>query len=67
MFTNYNFRDHAQRRIMWEFRQNQGLTSCEAIAEKYQLGLDQLAMVERQGIISMLYAESKPVASELRK
>jgi LYR motif-containing protein 4 len=56
-FTDYNFRDYARRRIGAGFRENVGLKSSEDISEQYKLGLDQLASVKRQAMVSSLYPE----------
>lgn len=65
-FANYNFREHAHRRIAWEFKSNRHITSAEAEA-KYTWGLGQADIVRRQAVISQLYPEQNSVAATHRK
>lgn len=62
-FANYNFREHAKRRIVGEFKISKQLTGAEANA-KYVWGLDQAEMVRRQSIVSQLYPEESSVAAQ---
>ena len=65
-FANYNFREHAYRRISGEFRLCQSLPPSEAEA-KFQWGINQAELVKRQAIISQLYPEERSVAAKVKK
>jgi LYR motif-containing protein 4 len=65
-FVNYNFRDHAQRRVMVEFRNNKELPVVEA-EEKFKWGCSQLDMLRRQATISQLYPEETSVAADKKR
>lgn len=62
-FANYNFREHAKRRIKYEFRQSKGLTPADAEA-KYVWGLDQANIVRRQAVVSQLYPQESSVVAK---
>lgn len=54
--TNYNFREHAKRRTIAEFRRNKGISPDLAL-QKFNYGLQQLEMVKRQALLSQLYRD----------
>lgn len=62
-FANYNFREHAKRRIVGGFKESKSLSGTEAEA-KYNWGLNQAEMVRRQAIVSQLYPEDSSVAAQ---
>mmetsp|Transcript_21460 Transcript_21460/g.35921 ORF Transcript_21460/g.35921 Transcript_21460/m.35921 type:complete len:90 (+) Transcript_21460:146-415(+) len=59
--ANYNFREHAKRRVKGEFKANIVLSSSEA-EMKFAWGLTQMDIMKRQAIISQLYPEESSVA-----
>jgi hypothetical protein len=61
-FVNYNFREHAKRRIIGEFHNNKGLVTVDAEA-KFVWGINQAEVVRRQALISQLYPEEQSVAA----
>lgn len=63
---NYNFREHATRRIKYDFKTNKDLPTID-IDNNYKFGLSQLELLKRQSIISKLYPENKSVISQLKK
>lgn len=65
-FGNYNFREHAKRRIIGEFQLNKSLPIVEAEA-KYVWGLGQAEIVRRQAIVSQLYPEESSVAANSKR
>ena len=65
-FVNYNFREHAKRRVIGEFKQNKNLSTAEAEA-KYTWGLGQSEMVRRQAIVSQLFPQETSVATQVKK
>jgi len=62
-FANYNFREHAKRRIVGGFKEGKSLTGAEA-ESKFKWGQDQAEMVRRQAIVSQLYPEDSSVAAQ---
>lgn len=64
--VNYNFRDHARRRINFGFREFRKAEPAVAL-EKYRFGVEQLALLKRQAIISQLYPEDDSVAVSWNK
>ena len=65
-FANYNFREHAKRRIVGGFKESKSLSAADAEA-KYSWGLNQAEMVRRQAIVSQLYPEDSSVAAQRGK
>ena len=63
-FTDYNFRDYARRRINIGFRENVGLSKPEEVSEQYKLGLEQLASLKRQAMVSSIYPEMTSVMDQ---
>lgn len=62
--TNYNFREHARRKIQADFRSCISLPESKAL-EKYADGQRQLGIVHRQAVISQLYPDdTAAVASQ---
>lgn len=59
--NNYNFREHAHRRVLGAFRENKNIVEDSKLIEQYQDGLKQLDVVRRQAIISSLYPEDESV------
>lgn len=57
---DYNFRSYAIRRVTLGFRENQALEG-EALTKEYEEGIQQLAMLKRQAIISHLYPSKRSV------
>eukprot|EP01039_Chlorochromonas_danica_P006651 gene6649-7351_t len=67
-FTNLNFRNHAQRRIAYAFRQKKNLTDPTLVNDEFQQGLQAFNLVRRQAIISSLYpSEASAVANSLHR
>jgi hypothetical protein len=56
--TNYNFREHAKRRVVGEFRASKSLVGAEA-ESKYTWGLSQSNTLKRQAAISQLYPDTE--------
>lgn len=59
-FVNYNFREHAKRRVAYEFHKNKNLEGADAVSA-YKRGIEQLQVVKRQAIINSLYPEPPSV------
>mmetsp|Transcript_26527 Transcript_26527/g.58749 ORF Transcript_26527/g.58749 Transcript_26527/m.58749 type:complete len:100 (+) Transcript_26527:144-443(+) len=56
--TNYNFREHAKRRVVGEFRASKSLVGEEAQV-KYTWGLSQSLTLKRQAAVSQLYPDTE--------
>lgn len=63
---NYNFREHAVRKIKYDFNKNKKLEA-EALIEQYQNGIKELNVVKRQAIIGQLYYENESVVAHYNK
>lgn len=61
---NYNFREHALRKIKWNFRKYKHVKHDEAI-ELYKVGNAELEVLKRQALISQLYPEEKSVMANI--
>jgi L-cysteine desulfidase len=61
-FVNYNFREHARRRIIGEFHANKAL-SADGAEAKFRWGLEQAKTAKRQAAISQLYPEESSVVA----
>ena len=59
---NYNFREHAYRRITEEFLRNKAIEPTLLVTE-YKRGLTQLESIRRIVILNSLYPESASVIS----
>lgn len=59
--SNYNFRNHALRRVREEFRASASLETPEDVASRLAFGEEQLQLVRRQATISQLYPQEKHV------
>ncbi|KAF3988258.1 hypothetical protein FT663_03464 [Candidozyma haemuli var. vulneris] len=66
-FDNYNFREHAKRRIHDAFKENKNLTKEEEITSFYNEAINELAMLERQSTISQMFTLDKLVVEPLKK
>lgn len=66
-FDNYNFREHAKRRIHDAFKQQKNLTDKEEITQFYNDGINDLAMLKRQTTISQMFTFEKLVVEPLKK
>ncbi len=64
--SNFNFKEHAKRRIIYGFRMNKNISEPQLTAE-YKKGLDQLELVRRQAIISSLYPDVESVVVNRNK
>ena len=64
--ANYNFREHAKRRVKGEFAVSRNLSGSEA-EHKYGWGLEQLEILKRQAVISHLYSKDTSVVASLKK
>lgn len=64
--SNYNFKQHAQRRVVRGFRENQRNAPEEA-AKNFAFGQEQLEVVKRYALISSLYPEIANVAALMKK
>ena len=60
LFDNYNFKNHAVRRIKYEFKSNVTLSDNQ-LKEKFDFGKTELESLKRQTVISLLYPEEKSV------
>jgi len=56
---NYNFRDHAIRRVKGSFQEARAL-SAEAAATRYAWGLEQLKLVERYKVLGQIFPDDLP-------
>lgn len=65
-FNNYNFREHAKRRIKWDFRVSKDLPTAEA-EQKYTWGVNQAEALRRQVTISQLYPQETSVVARRSK
>jgi len=54
-FAAYNFRDYSRRRIRDAFLEHQHERDSEAIAQLLRSGEEQLAMLQRQVVLSSMY------------
>jgi hypothetical protein len=61
LFTHYNFRSYALRRIKHDFRAHQHITDQAKSLELYKNGQVQLAALKRMGNLSQLYPEADSV------
>jgi hypothetical protein len=59
-FSNYNFRDHARRRIRAGFKANRNIEETEKQG-KIDFGKNQLDLIKRQSLINQLYPEMQSV------
>ena len=57
-FSNYNFREYAQRHVRESFRER-AMLSGDAAAKAYNEGRTQLEMLRRQSTISQLFPQGK--------
>lgn len=64
--SNYNFREHARRRVIGSFREFQNANELVA-QEQYSFGVSQLELLKRQSIISRLYPGTESVAEHFSK
>jgi hypothetical protein len=64
--TDYNFREHALRRIKAGFRKDSTLTDLAAMA-KYAWGLGQLGVIRRSVAIGKLYPSRKKVVEKVQE
>ena len=53
---NYNFRDHAMRRVKGSFREAKALNG-QAATTLYAWGLEQLKLIERYKVMGQLYPD----------
>ena len=60
--SNYNFREHAQRRVKEEFRLNKDIAG-DLLRKKYEFGVQQSEIIKRHSIISNIYKEASTVMS----
>lgn len=60
-FTNYNFRNHAIRKIKWDFQKDLTITDEKIIQERLEQGHKQLESLKRQVTLSQLYPEGPSV------
>ena len=67
-FGNYNFKNHAIRRIKYEFQINKNIPN-EQINEKYCVGKHELESLKRQTLLTQMYPEDISVmqSSELKR
>ncbi len=65
-FSQYNFREYFLRRTREDFRAHQVETDSAKIAELLRRGKEELAVIDRQGTLSSLFADSKPHVVDLR-
>ena len=64
--AHYNFREHAIRRVRYEFLENRGINA-EQVKGKYEWGIDQLKMLRRLESMSNLYhSENSVILEKLR-
>ncbi|CAI5759173.1 unnamed protein product [Candida verbasci] len=66
-FDNYNFREYAKRRIHDSFKEHKSLTKPEEIAQFYNNGINNLALLTRQSTISQMYTFDKLVVEPLKQ
>ena len=59
--SNYNFREHARRRVKEEFRSNKDVVDSGIQRSKYDWGSQNLEIVKRQSLLSHIYKESGTV------
>ncbi|OBA21471.1 hypothetical protein METBIDRAFT_42728 [Metschnikowia bicuspidata var. bicuspidata NRRL YB-4993] len=65
-FDNYNFREHAKRRVQDSFREHKALKDELKITAFYNEGVDNLAMLTRQTAISQMFTFDKLVVEPLK-
>lgn len=63
-FSGYNFRNYAFRRIRDSFIANRQVTDPARIRDLLSEGRTQLAIIERQGTISQMYASPDLVVEQ---
>lgn len=66
-FTDYNYRTYAHRRVVDAFKANKDVADEQVIKEKYNKGIDNLAMLKRQTTISQMFTFDKLVVEPLEK
>lgn len=66
-FDNYNFREHAKRRVNALFKEHKDLKDPQEISKFYNDGIDNLALLTRQTTISQMYTFDKLVVEPLKK
>lgn len=66
-FDNYNFREYARRRIHDAFKQYKNETDEDKITTFFNEGINNLAMLKRQGTISQMYTFDKLVVEPLKQ
>ena len=66
-FTDYNYRTYARRRIVDAFKANKDLSDESIIKAKYNFGIDNLGMLQRQTTISQMFTFDKLVVERLEK
>jgi LYR motif-containing protein 4 len=59
--SDYNFRDHARRRVTGGFRSHQAVTGDEQTSA-FRYGQEQLALLQRQSSISQMFPEEANVS-----
>eukprot|EP01134_Creolimax_fragrantissima_P005461 CFRG5461T1 len=61
MFSEFNYKSYATRRVRDAFRENQNVTDPKILTTLYNEGLENLAMLERQTAIDSMYKGNKLV------
>lgn len=66
-FDNYNFREYAKRRVQDAFKEHKNLKEEDKIVAFFNEGVDNLALLNRQTVISQMYTTEKLVVEPLGK
>ncbi|EEB16834.1 conserved hypothetical protein [Pediculus humanus corporis] len=67
LFTSYNFRNYAIRRIRDAFKANKNLQDCDAIEAAYNEAFTTLAIIKRQVVIADMYKTDKLVLERVKQ
>eukprot|EP01038_Epipyxis_sp_PR26KG_P015238 gene15238-20538_t len=59
--SNYNFREHAKRKVKYEFKKSMQLKNAGEIESTFVKGMNSMDVLRRQSIISQLYPETQSV------
>ena len=67
LFTNYNFREYALRRVRDGFKQGKTETDPAKVAELFKYAEENLESIKRQVVIGRLYQENAMVLEAMKK
>lgn len=65
-WPNYSYRTYAQRKIKWIFRQNRSLEQSR-IEEAVQRAQENLALIQRQVVVGLMYKSNELVIEKAQR